>query len=236
MSAAKLGISYLLSILVDKSASMRRYTCLLLIRTSIALLVASPVATHAQDVRWPVTYYSKKGPRRIVYPDVREGFVVTSSGDTVRGFIKLSPGTGFYYAVLDTATKRIRNIDIPDIVQIRVYLDPQKRSFSDYYNPPHQNSMWLLLATKQRFSLYERSLELSPKRIVLVGPDGRKVKVCSGRMNLIRSNDPEDILIRFIKKRYGTTLKQPFATLQDGYQFILDHEIERSAAVSKTRR
>jgi hypothetical protein len=41
--------------------------------------------------------------------------------------------------------------------------------------------MWLLLAQKNNISIYRRELDLSPSRTILVTPDGKRIKILSGR-------------------------------------------------------
>jgi hypothetical protein len=191
------------------------------------LIISFSAGVQAQVVKWPVTYYTHKGPLRIIHPDVRQGYIVTTSADTVRGFIKLFPNTDFFFGVLDTATKMIRNVDIPAIVLIRAYDGKIEGSFSDYYNLPYQNSMWLLLARKNDISIYRRELDGSPARIILVTPDDKRIKILSGRGNLFRNNDLDAPLFHFIKKRYKIQVKPHFASTQDIYNYILEKENER---------
>jgi hypothetical protein len=200
------------------------------------LLLSFSVGTQAQEVSWPVTYYAHKGPRRIIYAAVRHGYIVTRGADTVKGFIKLFPSTGFFFAVLDTATKKIRNVDIPDITLIRIYDGSIEGNFSDYYNLPHQNSMWLLLARRNNISIYRRELDGSPARTILVTPDDKRIKILSGRAYLFRSNDLDALLLHFIKKRYKIPVKQHFASTQDIYNYILEKENERIDGIRGQQR
>jgi hypothetical protein len=192
----------------------------------LLLLIAFSAGTQAQGLKWPIPYYPSKGPRRIAYFDARIGYIVTNRGDTVKGLIKLWQ-SHFYFEVQDTSTKKITNVPIPNIVLIRAYNGRIEGSFSDYYNLPYQNSIWLLLARKNNISIYRRELDGSPARIILVTPDDRRIKILSGRGYLFRNNDPDSLLVHFIKKRYKISVKDRFIATQDIYNYILDKEYER---------
>jgi hypothetical protein len=196
------------------------------IGSALLLLISFSAGTQAQRLNWPIPYYPRTGPRRLAYFEAAPGYIVTSRADTVKGLIKLWP-TGFSFEVMDTATKKIRKVDVPDIVLIRAYDGTTAASFSDYYNLPHQNSMWLLLAQKNNISIYRRELEPSSPRLILVTPDERKIIILSGRVDLFGNNALDAQLFHFIKKRYKISVKQHFASTQDIYNYILEKENER---------
>ncbi len=200
------------------------------ITPTLLLLISFSAGTQAQELKWPIPYYPNKGPRRVLYFAARMGYIVTSRADTVKGLIKLWQ-SHFYFEIQDTSTKRITNVHIPTIVLIRAYNGRIESSFSDYYNLPYQNSLWLLLARKNNISIYRRELDGSPARIILVTPDDRRIKILSGRGYLFRNNDLDSLLVHFIKKRYNISVKDHFISTQDIYNYILDKENERIHAM-----
>lgn len=177
---------------------------------------------QAQEIKWPNRNYGY-GWLGKVY-QIREGYIVTDGGDTVRGFIRTSPVYSDY-PVLDTATKRIQTVRYGHIVYMRLFADSTKRIYTDWLNIGYMGNLWILLAKKNQVAVYQNTRPYGPS-MILSTPGGNISLIPKGGVIMHNDNDFDAGLLRFIRKRYKSTYSD-LGTAGNIYGYIVEKENER---------
>ena len=189
----------------------------------ILLLVLFRLTVPAQGVPWPVKYGNM--PMRRSPP--LKGFIVLTSGDTLKGYIKVFAFYAFY-PILDTATNKVQDIYFPSIGSMRLYShspdDYSFKGYTDYVNLGNKDFLWRLDGKKKDVAIYDDMLGLGMHHLIMVTPKAR-ITLYKGRLWFSEYDKIDFQLIRFINDRYKTGVSEgDFKSREDIIDYILDKE------------
>ena len=171
----------------------------------------------AQGRPWPVNYgYT---PMRRSPP--LKGFIVLTSGDTLKGYLKVFAFHDFY-PILDTGTNQVQDIYFPDIASMRIYGGPQ--GYIDYVNLGDKHFLWRLDGRQKDVAIYDDMLHMGMHHLIMVTPKAR-ITIYKGRQWFEYYDKIVPLLIGFINDRYKTGVSVGnFKTTKDIIDYILDQE------------
>jgi hypothetical protein len=163
---------------------------------------------------------------------VREGFIVLTNGDTLKGFIKVFPNAPEYYPILDTASNRIQNVIVERISSMRIYHYPDlwpyynnspKGPYVDYIKLPSTDYLWMLVGKKNDVAIYDDEVKGGTNELILVTLKTR-ITLYKGGIWLL-SDNLGLLLIQFINQRYKTGVQSgDFKAMRQIFDYILDKE------------
>ncbi len=195
----------------------------------LLLVLLSPVTRAQHALVWPVHYDLQRG-RWYNEAPVKEGYIVQTSGDTLRGFIKLLPAIYTnYYPVLDTATHKLRSARTSTITTIRIYDHTPEGPFAEYVNLHYKQNLWRVDSKAGAVALYDNTPKGRIQKYILVS-NSKRIKLYSSFAWLITNGNTDAMLLRFIRKRYKLVMMEnDFKSTGNMYAFIVNKEVERLA-------
>jgi hypothetical protein len=156
---------------------------------------------------------------------IREGYIALENGDTLKGFIELFP-FGFSYPVLDTGNGKLTDTYFKDITSMRIFAKSPYGPYIDFFNLHYKHYLWRLDGKRNAVALYDNVLNNGILKMILLTPDSR-IKLYSAMTWLLLNGKMDNLLIRFIRKRYKITLKaDEFDGTKGLFDYILDRESE----------
>jgi hypothetical protein len=191
-------------------------TCLL-----VPLLILFRQTAPAQGIVWPGHYHYKG----MAKPPIREGFIVLAKGDTLKGSIMVLAVNPDAYPILVTGAKKVREIVLPDIASMRIYDDKSALHYVDYINLPNTFYLWRLDGRKKDVAIYDDELRGGTRyQMILVTPMAR-IRIYRGTQRPFYDSKINSYLIRFINKRYKTSVQWGgLKSTREILDYILDEE------------
>jgi hypothetical protein len=173
----------------------------------------------AQGRPWPVNYgYT---PMRRSPP--LKGFIVLTSGDTLKGYLKVFAFHDFY-PILDTGTNQVQDIYFPDIASMRIYNSAPQGPYIDYVNLGDKHFLWRLDGRQKDVAIYDDMLHMGMHHLIMVTPKAR-ITIYKGRQWFEYYDKIVPLLVRFINDRYNTGVSVgDFKSREDIIDYILDQE------------
>lgn len=170
--------------------------------------------------------------------EVRYGYVVLKTGDTLRGTVKIFPYLAYPGILVwregDPSPRQIRLIGWREIHCARTYPDPGRpdSGHTDFVNL-HDKDLWRKLASTDSLTIYDDNTPNFNTRpfgneMILVGPDRKWVRIYHDNY---RDFDAEvvPLILQFINNRYNVQV-QP-GDFKDAWaliRYILDKEAEHA--------
>jgi hypothetical protein len=177
----------------------------------------------AQKRPWPVNYGYTPMRRS---PPIR-GYIVLTSGDTLKGYLKVFAFHDFY-PILDTGTNKVQDIYFSDIGSMRIYsnspYDYSFKGYIDYVNLGDNHFLWRLDGIKKDVAIYDDMLRLGMHHLIMITPKAR-ITLYKGRQWFDNYDKIDPLLVRFINERYKTGVSvENFKSREDIIDYILDKE------------
>lgn len=159
---------------------------------------------------------------------VYRGYIVTDRQETLAGLVRISPNLDDY-AVRDTVTHAVREVNLKEIDFIRVYSDSSERTYKDWYNIHYKDALWILLAKKNDVAMYEVT-QLKPfwPSMVLITPHER-IEFGSS-LSIVLHGGYQGAIRRFIHERYKVEPPNELGTKEEMAAYIVGKECEKIAA------
>jgi hypothetical protein len=176
----------------------------------------------AQKIIWPVHY----GARWAQKMPIVQGYLITTNGDTINGFIKLIPNE---YPILPFGKKEVIEISIDKISQVTLKAHSVvKDSYCTNLIKLNGRNFWRLLVQDGSISIYDNVLTAPSfvygTKMILVSNGSRK-KIYSMLSYLFHNGNISRPLVRFIKKTYNNSSDvNSKLSITDLIQCILDKE------------
>ncbi|SRR5579862_6065468 len=193
------------------------------------------VKTLSAQSAWPIIYYPSENGRPLLH-----GYIIFNNNDTLRGFIKAIPyGPSRHYLpiILDSDSNRWNPSSVKGIPtsNIRVMffskVGPFTKSPIYKYARIDSNHIWQVVGEKGTVKVCENSINGSDsygQKMVLIGHDGKTVKLYSFISYILHWGGREKMLRNFIKRRYH--VQQGQLTSKSGadlINIILEKESEK---------
>jgi hypothetical protein len=199
----------------------------LFFRKLIYLLCTIPLSNFAlcQLNKWPEHYDSKSAQNA----PAESGFILLSSGDSVKGYIKLIPFTKSY-PILPAGKSEVVDISIEKINYIRINAHSvvEDSYFTDLVYLGKWG-VWRLIKSKGQVGIYDNILT-APTFVYgtkMILTNGSKKTKIYGELPFVLHNGQIDPLLRkFIRKHYGDSFsKKDSKTTQELINFIVEKSV-----------
>jgi hypothetical protein len=174
----------------------------------------------AQGVVWPKHYHIRFGRAPI-----KEGFIVLTQGDTLKGSIMVLAINPDSYPILVSGAQRVQEVFLPNIAHMRIFDGKGGWPYFDYINLHFTWFLWRLDGKKKDVAIYDDTLRGGDHhRVILVTPTTR-VRIYNGQDWAFNNSWLISRLTRFINRRYHAGVKkEDFKSTQDIFDYILDKE------------
>jgi hypothetical protein len=186
----------------------------------ILLLLLFQHEAPAQGVVWPGHSHYKHAISLI-----KEGFIVLTQGDTLKGSIKVLRNNPGAYPILVKGTNFVREIALPCIASMRIFDDKPGGSYVDYINFPYTSYLWRLDRRKKHVAIYDDQLRGGNHFHMILATPTARIKIYKSTAWPFYNSKLNGILIRFINERYKTGVSEGnFHSIQEIIDYILDRE------------